>query len=81
MIYFLEHDADGVIYHAACYPSATIVPLINVVHLKNADGTPKVLAEPVGIDAASFNTLTTEGISNYTFDSATEKIVKVTSNA
>jgi hypothetical protein len=76
MIYFLEHDSDGNIYHVCANPMATIVPLINVVSLKNADGTPKVLAEPVGIDEATYNILTTDGMSNYTFDATTEKIVK-----
>ncbi|RZU39318.1 hypothetical protein [Edaphobacter modestus] len=76
MIYFLEHDSGGNIYHAACYPTATIVPLVNVVSLKNADGTPKVLAEPVGITADTYNTLIADGISNYTFDATTGKITK-----
>jgi hypothetical protein len=76
MIYFLEHDADGNIYHTAFYPLATIVPLINIVTVKNGDGSLKSMAEPVGIDADSYNALISEGLDKYLFDPMTGKIVK-----
>lgn len=55
MIYFLQHDSDGEIRLSACSPLATIVPLIDMVSIKNEDGSVMELAEPVGIDADTYN--------------------------
>ncbi|WP_213805768.1 hypothetical protein [Granulicella sp. dw_53] len=76
MIYFLEHDSTGFIYHVCADPDASIVPLINRVLPLNADKTPVALSLPVGIDVATYSTLVTDGMDKYTFDSATNTIVK-----
>jgi hypothetical protein len=76
MVYFLEHDANGVIYHVASYPLATIVPLINVIELKKKDGSIIPLAEPVGIDEDTHNMLVADGFEKYTYDVTTGTVVK-----
>ncbi len=76
MIYFLEHDEAGDIYHAGADPMATIVPLINRISVKNPDGTAHPLAEPVGIDLATYDTLIAGGLESYRYDAAAGAIVK-----
>ena len=89
MIYFIEHDSAENICHVCADPAATIVPLVNRVAFSKADGTPYkdasgndlspyglVLADPVGIDAATYNTLMAEGMQNFTYDTATKTVVK-----
>jgi hypothetical protein len=67
MIRFLEHDASGNIWHVLAAPEMTIVPLVNMVTLRNADGTEIQLEPPVGISEADFDTLMGEGSQNYLY--------------
>lgn len=89
MIYFIEHDTQGNICHACADPNATIVPLINRVVFNKADGTPNKdadgkdlspsgypLAEPIGVDATTYNSLIADGINKYTCDPTTQVITK-----
>jgi hypothetical protein len=71
MIYFLEHDNAENICHVCANPGLTIVPLVNIVSFPNL-----ILADPVGIDAATYDTLIAEGIQNFTYDAATKTVVK-----
>ncbi|MCU1251543.1 MAG: hypothetical protein JWQ49_4572 [Edaphobacter sp.] len=89
MIYFIEHDSAENICHVCADPGATIVPLVNRVAFSKSDGTlykdasgndlspyGLILAEPVGIDAAAYDTLLAEGMQNFTYDTATQTVVK-----
>lgn len=67
MIYFLEHNAAGSIFHVAGAPEMTIVPLVNIITLRNADGTEIPLELPVGISESDFDLLMSEGIQNYVY--------------
>lgn len=81
MLYFIEHDAAGNIVHVCGDPEATIVPLINRVVFNGPDGNPlkdaegdflspfnSKLLDPVGIDKATFDALTSAGPDKYQFD-------------
>jgi hypothetical protein len=76
MIYFIECDAQGTIWHMQANPFATIVPLVNIAEkLIDSKGTPIVLTDPVGVSAATYNTIMTGGITNFIYDSATQTVV------
>jgi hypothetical protein len=70
MIYFIECDAQGTIWHIQSNPFATIVPLINIGAIKGV-----TLTDPVGVSAATYNMILAGGISNFTYDSATQTVV------
>ncbi len=89
MIYFIEHDSAGNIFHVCADPGATIVPLVNRVTFNKKDGVPNAdasgnplspanlpLLDPVGIDAATYDLLISGGMTNYTYDQATQTVVK-----
>ncbi|HVJ09786.1 MAG TPA: hypothetical protein VM554_15520 [Acidisarcina sp.] len=80
MIYFLEYDSGGNIVHVCGDPTITIVPLINRVEYKDANGNPLVdasgaplsgsdhpMQEPVGIDQATHDMLIANGLDKYTY--------------
>jgi hypothetical protein len=80
MIYFIEFDTAGNICHVCSDPVASITPLINRV--TKADGTPYLshqglaLVDPVGISLETYTTLMSGGIANFTYDQATQTVVK-----
>lgn len=89
MIYFIEHDSQENIVHACSDPMATIVPLINRVVFNDDKGAPLKddggnflspygfpLAEPVGIDQATYETLISDGLEKYTFNPTTGSITE-----
>ncbi|WP_433963676.1 hypothetical protein [Tunturiibacter gelidiferens] len=81
MIYYLEHDSAGNIYHVACSIDATITPLVPMAILKDAKGdliTP--FADPVGITSEQFNQLLNHN-DDFVYDIATETIVPRVANA
>jgi hypothetical protein len=94
LIYFIEYDSAGNIFHALADPSATIVPLVNRV-LFSTKGVPNKdangndlspsglpLEAPLGVDVTTFNSLIADGIDNYTCDPTTHAITKkVVANA
>lgn len=88
MIYFIEHDDTGNIVHACSDPAATIVPLINRVTFRDANGNPLLTASgddaspfggtmlaPLGIDEATYTLLITNGLSKYMCDTASNNKV------
>jgi hypothetical protein len=83
MIYYLEYDSTGTIYHAAADVAMTIVPLIPIAILKDASGnliTP--FADPVGISAATYNMIVSGGIDNFIYDLTTSTVIpRVPANA
>jgi hypothetical protein len=70
MIYFIECDATGKIWHIQQNPMATIVPLVNIATFKEV-----TLLDPVGITVAQYNTIMTGGLNNFTYDAATNTVV------
>lgn len=89
MIYFIEHDTAGNICHVCADPNATMVPVVNRIFCRDTQGNPikdaegnilspygQPLVEPDEISEDDYNMLMSDGASNYTFDSATSKLVK-----
>jgi len=91
MINFIEHDQAGNICHVARDPWATIVPLVNRVFMSDENGTPLKspsgaflspypgggeMSDPVEIDETTYEALVADGPSKYTFDIASQSIVK-----
>jgi len=88
MIYFIEHDDAGNIVHACADPAITMVPLINRVTFNDASGNPlkdangtdlspygSKLAEPIGVDEATYTMLVAKGLDKYACDTATNNQV------
>jgi hypothetical protein len=94
MIYFIEHDVDGSIYHVVCDPKATIVPLVNRAKFSTVDGTVfkdaagndlspynRPICDPVGITVNIYNQLVTGGVENFTYDITKQIVVPKVANA
>jgi hypothetical protein len=89
MIYYLEHDQAGNIVHVARDVQATMVPLINRITFCDSAGNPlksasgaalssygSEMVDPVEIDESTYNTLMEEDAKNFTFDQASQTVVK-----
>lgn len=75
MVYFIECDAAGSIWHIQSNPFITIVPLINIANdVTTVDG-PVTLVDPIGVTAATYTMILAGGINNYTYDFATETVI------
>jgi hypothetical protein len=76
MIYFIECDSAGNIWHIQANPFATIVPLVNIVEkLTDSKGNPIVLTDPIGVTASVYSTILAGGCHNFTYDTATETVI------
>ena len=75
MIYFIECDAEGNIWHYQANPQITIVPLVNIASIQSAKDVPVQLTDPIGVSAATYNMIVSGGCENFSYDAVTQTVI------